>query len=174
MVNKDASTKELLLLMKMQQEEAREACKILYVRFMPILCGFGQSKGLSFADAEDIAQDVLFQVIESINSFKEECGDGKSWIYRIYQNKIIDRKRREKHFQFEVLMETHPCFEQDLPEQRLETNQLRLALIRAGRRLPEWARQELQPHHGQGRPSKRRAQARDLFRALLDEERNND
>lgn len=59
-----------------------------------VLLGFIRKRVKSDADAEDILQDVWFQLSSIINSQPvEQLG---AWLYRVAKNKIIDRYRKKK------------------------------------------------------------------------------
>jgi RNA polymerase sigma-70 factor (ECF subfamily) len=47
------------------------------------------------ADAEDVAQDVFFQVYRQLPGFRGESSFG-TWLYSIARNKAIDRKRQAR------------------------------------------------------------------------------
>lgn len=57
------------------------------------LFGFIRSRVNSNEDAEDILQDVWYQLTLLDNGPIEQLG---SWLYRVAQNKIIDRYRKQK------------------------------------------------------------------------------
>lgn len=61
------------------------------------LLGFIRRRVSSDADAEDVLQDVWFQLSSIINSQPvEQLG---AWLYRVAKNKIIDKHRKKKeHF----------------------------------------------------------------------------
>jgi len=50
-------------------------------------------------DAEDLAQDVCVEVLESINSFRQ-TSSLSTWIYRITVNKSLNHIRRNRRKQF--------------------------------------------------------------------------
>jgi RNA polymerase sigma-70 factor (ECF subfamily) len=49
----------------------------------------------SYADAEDLAQDVFIEVYQSINGFRNEA-KVSTWIYRIAVNKSLNFVRKQK------------------------------------------------------------------------------
>jgi RNA polymerase sigma factor (sigma-70 family) len=57
------------------------------------LFGFIRSRVKTNEDAEDILQDVWYQLSILDNGSVEQLG---SWLYRVAQNKIIDRYRKKK------------------------------------------------------------------------------
>jgi RNA polymerase sigma factor (sigma-70 family) len=58
------------------------------------------------ADAEDILQDVFYELIEAYRLMKpiEQVG---SWLYRVARNRIIDAFRKKKPLQFSAEKDPH-------------------------------------------------------------------
>jgi RNA polymerase sigma factor (sigma-70 family) len=58
------------------------------------------------ADAEDILQDVFYELIEAYRLMKpiEQVG---AWLYRVARNRIIDRFRKKKPEPFSAEKDTH-------------------------------------------------------------------
>jgi RNA polymerase sigma-70 factor (ECF subfamily) len=97
------------------------------------------------ADAEDIAQEVFIQVINSIHEFK---GDSKlsTWLYRITVTKSLDHlraKKRKKRFAFVQSLfgeNNELTAEQSTfvhPGVQLENKERAAVLFKALARLPE-------------------------------------
>lgn len=59
------------------------------------LLGFIRRRVRSQEEAEDILQDVFFQLIEAYESI-EDLEKTTSWLFRVARNKIIDRYRKKK------------------------------------------------------------------------------
>jgi RNA polymerase sigma factor (sigma-70 family) len=59
------------------------------------LCNFIRRRVPDEADAEDVLQDVFYELIEAYRSMKpiEQVG---AWLYRVARNRIIDRFRKKK------------------------------------------------------------------------------
>jgi RNA polymerase sigma-70 factor (ECF subfamily) len=67
------------------------------------------------ADAEEVAQDALWSVIRSIDSFRGDAAFG-SWLYRIVANAACQKLRRTAHQRSEIsLDEVLPTFHEDGP-----------------------------------------------------------
>ncbi|MBS4063638.1 MAG: RNA polymerase sigma factor [Chitinophagaceae bacterium] len=83
------------------------------------LFGFIRSRVGTDEDAEDILQDVWFQL--STRGETETLESISGWLYRVAKNKIIDRSRKKK----EELLEDHSTEDEDgdlqLPEYLLST-----------------------------------------------------
>jgi RNA polymerase sigma factor (sigma-70 family) len=63
------------------------------------LMGFIRSRVKSDEDAEDIIQDVWYQLTAIVNS--EPIEQTGAWLYRVAKNKIIDKHRKKKEVLFE-------------------------------------------------------------------------
>ena len=59
------------------------------------LCNFIRRRVPDEADAEDVLQDVFYELIEAYRSMKpiEQVG---AWLYRVARNRIIDRFRKKQ------------------------------------------------------------------------------
>jgi DNA-directed RNA polymerase specialized sigma24 family protein len=167
MIDENASTNELLTLLKAEQEQAFD---FLYARFMRGLCTYGIRQKLSFEDAEEVAHDTLLQVAKQIYTFDEDRGDGSGWIWAIHKNKVVDRLRKNASRHSEKLNDTCLCPDNDSPEQYVENGERWQAITRAWNRLPQWAKQELRLSRGRGRKSHRWYDAAETFRDLIREE----
>jgi RNA polymerase sigma-70 factor (ECF subfamily) len=106
----------------------------------------------SFADAEEVVQDVFLTLVRKIDSFEGRSSLG-TWIYRIAANAALN-KRRGKRSEVEVSLEEHlPRFKEDghregdrtflmadwsrTPEEELQSGVARSTLRQAIDGLPE-------------------------------------
>ena len=64
------------------------------------LLGFIRKRVSSEADAEDILQDVFYQLLGN----KEPIDQITPWLFTVARNKIIDRKRKKKPVALEELL----------------------------------------------------------------------
>ncbi|WP_257658078.1 RNA polymerase sigma factor [Parapedobacter lycopersici] len=72
-----------------------------------VLLGFIRKRVASDADAEDVLQDVWFQLSSIINSQPvEQLG---AWLYRVARNKIIDRHRKKKEHTWPARTDDDPA-----------------------------------------------------------------
>jgi RNA polymerase sigma-70 factor (ECF subfamily) len=63
--------------------------------YEPVLIRVAKSRGLQTADAQELAQEVLITVLNSIASFRisPQVGSFRRWMATIMQNKILDHVR---------------------------------------------------------------------------------
>lgn len=64
-------------------------------RFAPALTGFVRSRVNRSEDAEDIVQDVWYQLSRLSNI--DELENAGAWLYRVARNKITDQYRKKKN-----------------------------------------------------------------------------
>ncbi len=82
----------------------REAFACLFDHYAPRLKGFAIRGGASAAEAEDIVQDVMIKVWHRAHQFDPEQAQVSGWIYRIARNQQIDRFRKERRPEPEMLL----------------------------------------------------------------------
>jgi RNA polymerase sigma factor (sigma-70 family) len=70
----------------------------LIVKYSPKLKSFIRRRVKSSEDAEDIMQDVFYQMIKTVNTAMNPVEHAAAWLYRVAQNTIINRsvKKREE------------------------------------------------------------------------------
>jgi len=73
-------------------------------RFGKQLLGFIRKRVNSQADAEDILQDVWYQLTTAVDTEPIEQMSG--WLFKVARNKIIDRYRRKQPESLEMLLKT--------------------------------------------------------------------
>jgi RNA polymerase sigma factor (sigma-70 family) len=73
-------------------------------RFGKQLLGFIRKRVNSQADAEDILQDVWYQLTTAVDSEPIEQMSG--WLFTVARNKIIDRYRKKQPDSLDLLLET--------------------------------------------------------------------
>jgi RNA polymerase sigma factor (sigma-70 family) len=73
-------------------------------RFGKQLLGFIRRRVSSQADAEDILQDVWYQVTTAVDTEPIEQMSG--WLFKVARNKIIDRYRKKQPDSLDLLLET--------------------------------------------------------------------
>lgn len=74
--------------------------------YQPVVERFIQRHGLQYADAVEVAQEVLSKVVHSIESWDgdRENSSFRGWLYRITRNQTIDFLRKRKLEQARSLM----------------------------------------------------------------------
>jgi RNA polymerase sigma factor (sigma-70 family) len=73
-------------------------------RFGKQLLGFIRKRVNSQADAEDILQDVWYQLTSAVDAEPIEQMSG--WLFKVARNKIIDRYRKKQPDSLDLLLET--------------------------------------------------------------------
>jgi RNA polymerase sigma factor (sigma-70 family) len=73
-------------------------------RFGKQLLGFIRKRVSSQADAEDIFQDVWYQLTTAVDTEPIEQMSG--WLFKVARNKIIDRYRKKQPDSLDLLLET--------------------------------------------------------------------
>jgi len=111
------------------------------------ILGFGIRVCGDREDAEDVAQDTLLQAFRSLKTLKEPRAI-RSWLYRVAANACLMKRRKGSEAKREVsLEELRPTLDgptgteipdfRPLPEENASREELRGALHRAIRALPE-------------------------------------
>ncbi len=103
-------------------------CEIV-TEYAPRLLGYIRSQINSREDAEDILQDVFYQLARVSNEDGSEIERISSWLYRVARNSILNfwRKKREVSFDTEdpvceEIAQTLFCNPQDAPDTVLLRN----------------------------------------------------
>lgn len=65
-----------------------EALEILFARYWGPFVFFAVRRGVTYQEAEDIAQDAFDAIIKSIASYREDPGGGASWMWTICRRKL--------------------------------------------------------------------------------------
>jgi RNA polymerase sigma-70 factor, ECF subfamily len=90
----DPSTQSSLLV-RLRDRRDRDAWGQFDEIYRPLVVGFARAKGLQAADAEDVWQDVLVVLDDTIDRFSYDPSKSfAGWLCRIALNKIRDRRRR--------------------------------------------------------------------------------
>lgn len=88
----------LSLIVKLVDHQDEDAWNEFVQIYQPVVQRFIQARGLQYADAAEITQEVLARVARSIESWDPEHQNStfRGWLYRITRNQTIDflRKRR--------------------------------------------------------------------------------
>lgn len=68
----------------------------LIARYQPNLKSFIRKRVASREDAEDILQDVFYQLVKTVNSVMNPIDNVSAWLYRVCRNRIINAGTRKK------------------------------------------------------------------------------
>ena len=83
-------------MLAVRDQRDKAAFARLFDHFGPRLRGMLMRSGVSAAQAEDIAQDVMLSVWRKAASFNPERADVAGWVFQIARNRKIDIIRRER------------------------------------------------------------------------------
>ncbi|MDY0253112.1 MAG: sigma-70 family RNA polymerase sigma factor [Tenuifilaceae bacterium] len=83
------------LIEEILQHSSQKAFAMLVERYQELVVKTCKGFTNSYADAEDIAQDVFIEVFESLEGFRSEA-KLSTWIYRIAVNKSLNFVRKQK------------------------------------------------------------------------------
>ena len=98
------------------KEKDRQAQKELVNRFGPFLYAICRRYLKTEADAQDILQESLVQILNNIHTFKSEPANFKAWIRKITVNQALTKLRKSY-----VKLESYPG---DIPEHRISPAQV--------------------------------------------------
>ena len=89
----------LSLLAKLHRREDVDAWFEFVSIYQPLIMEFCRRRGMQYADATDVTQDVMTRVARDIGRYRHDREDStfRGWLYRITRNLMFDRLRREKH-----------------------------------------------------------------------------
>lgn len=74
-----------------------KATECIFQLYQPLIHRWCLARGLSGADADDIAQEVLLAVYQGLSSFqRERTGSFRRWMRQISQHKIANHFRRRQ------------------------------------------------------------------------------
>ncbi|MBI1827665.1 MAG: sigma-70 family RNA polymerase sigma factor [Planctomycetes bacterium] len=86
------------LLERVKQRTDRSAWNDFFHLYWPLLVGFAQSRSLSRADAEDVAQDCMDVLFRTLKEFNYARGKGsfKNYLYTLVIRRIMNSVRRKR------------------------------------------------------------------------------
>src|SRR5450631_3358399 len=85
---------ELLTITPVMSQSTRKNITTVISQFGKRLMGFIRQRVNNEADAEDILQDVWYQLTATVDT--EPIEQVSSWLFKVARNKIIDRYRKKK------------------------------------------------------------------------------
>jgi RNA polymerase sigma factor (sigma-70 family) len=89
----------ITLLEKLRTPEDHASWRRFDQRYRNLLLRFARRAGLEESAAEDVAQEVLIDVVQAIPKFeydRDRC-KFKSWLLTIAQRRIVDHRRRQQY-----------------------------------------------------------------------------
>ncbi len=118
------------LLLRVRDNQDREAFALLFRHFAPRVKGFLMKSGASASLAEECAQDVMATLWQKANLFDPSRASVATWVFTIARNRRIDALRKARRPEPEDLPwgpEAEPD-QADALEMQQETARLGLAL----------------------------------------------
>jgi RNA polymerase sigma-70 factor (ECF subfamily) len=97
-------TQETAWMLAVRDSRDRVAFARLFDHYAPRLKGFAMRGGANAAEAEDIVQDVMIKVWHRAHQFDPQQAQVSGWIYRIARNQQIDRFRKTRRPEPEMLV----------------------------------------------------------------------
>ncbi len=85
---------EMLTIQPVMSSPSRKNISSVISQFGKRLFGFSRQRVNNEADAEDILQDVWYQLTATVDT--EPIEQVSSWLFKVARNKIIDRYRKKK------------------------------------------------------------------------------
>ena len=88
----------LSLLAKLHRREDAEAWFEFVSIYQPLIMEFCRRRGMQYADATDVTQEVMTRVSQEIGRYRhgQERATFRGWLHRITRNLVFDRFRRAK------------------------------------------------------------------------------
>ncbi|RPH34575.1 MAG: sigma-70 family RNA polymerase sigma factor [Bacteroidales bacterium] len=136
------------LIIKVLQNDDHSAFALLVDKYQKLVVNTCRGFVNSYADAEDLAQDVFIELFESLPNFRHES-KLSTWIYRIAVNKSLNFVRKRKR---ETLFDSFTSFfgssegkngdsgidfSSNEADSNIKSKELRIELKRAINALPE-------------------------------------
>lgn len=92
------STTRATLIERVRDPRDAAAWEEFFALYAPLLEGYARAFGLSAADAEDIRDQCLAQVVQRLETFHYDRAKGsfKGWLHRIARDKVVDGLRRPR------------------------------------------------------------------------------
>ena len=75
-------------------EQSREALEALYDRYSGVVYSLAMHMLRDSGAAEEVTQDVFFNVWRRASSYREDRGSVRAWLFSIAHNRTIDELRR--------------------------------------------------------------------------------
>ena len=76
--------------------------KQLVVKYQPLLQSFIRKRVSNKEDAEDILQDVFYQLVKTVNTAMNPIEQVSAWLYRVTQNVIINHEVKKQEVELPV------------------------------------------------------------------------
>lgn len=92
---------DCLMQIRASGKQRTEGISTLYRKYAPQMKRYFMRQGKSFAQAEDLLQDVFVQVVRNIDSYRDE-GSFSAWLWTIARNRLISEYRKSVNHASEI------------------------------------------------------------------------
>ena len=101
----DAPDTRLSLIGRLHNKADSAAWSEFVQTYEPLILSIAQRRGLQYADAAEVAQEVLNRVATSIDQWdpSPQRGSFRGWLYRVTRNLTIDYLRRNRRWPSEAM-----------------------------------------------------------------------
>jgi RNA polymerase sigma factor (sigma-70 family) len=86
----------------MNERAGKENVEKLVTEYQPRLKSFIRKRVSNREDAEDILQDVFYQLIKAVENTANPIEQVAAWLYRVARNTIINKGKKKKEEEFPV------------------------------------------------------------------------
>ena len=96
----DSPETRLSLIGRLHDKDDGDAWSEFVQTYEPLILAVACQRGLQYADAAEVTQEVLNRVANSIQKWDPDPAKGtfRGWLYRVTRNLTIDHLRREKRW----------------------------------------------------------------------------
>jgi RNA polymerase sigma factor (sigma-70 family) len=140
----DAPPTRPSLLVRLRDERDQCAWSQFVDLYAPLVYGFGRRHGLQDADAADLMQIVLRQVVSSIKDFEYDPrrGSFRNWLFTVVRSQFLNFHRRQHDF---ATGTGDSAIQQVLEEQAAPQDEVTAWDAEYERRLFAWAVAQVRP-----------------------------
>jgi RNA polymerase sigma-70 factor, ECF subfamily len=150
------------LLDRLTHDRTGDSLRRLYRRYANELYGFVYQALGDHGAAEEVVQDVFTSVWRHAQTYDQQRGSFRTWMYRIARNAVIDRRRRSSVRPGLPRRADHPANEPAELDESIEQAALRSQLAAALARLTPHHREVVRLAHYEGMTMREIAKSKDL------------
>jgi len=150
------------LVARLTDDRTGDSVRTLYRRYAHELYGFVHQALGDRAAAEEVVQDVFTSVWRHAQTYDQQRGSFRTWMYRIARNAVIDRRRRSSVRPGLPRRPDHLAHEPAAHDESIEQTPLRCQLAAALARLTPQHRDVVFLAHYEGMTMREIAESKDL------------
>jgi RNA polymerase sigma-70 factor, ECF subfamily len=106
-------------LLRHAQKQDKDALRIIYERYFPVIYQFIRLRVNSREQARDIAADVFLDFMVALRGRNSPHTNLRGWLFRVARNKVYEHYGKEKQIPKTVLEDWIPNQHDDSPESQL-------------------------------------------------------